>query len=89
MPVTIPEQREWAAEVAAGMDAGMRVSLCLEGDSDAWDSGDSCDGAGPQFRAVVQLHSFADPTLVTDAAALWAGEAASPEQFGSAEVRDI
>ncbi|MFJ3308301.1 DEAD/DEAH box helicase [Streptomyces sp. NPDC086549] len=85
MPVPIPEQREWAAEVAAGMDAGVRVSLRLEGDSDAWDGGDFGDsgGAGPKFRAVVQLHSLADPTLVADAAELWAGAAAVPEQFGA------
>ncbi|MEU6579045.1 DEAD/DEAH box helicase [Streptomyces sp. NPDC046805] len=84
-PVPIPEQREWAAEVAAGMDAGVRVSLRLEGDSDAWDGGDFGDsgGAGPKFRAVVQLHSLADPTLVADAAELWAGAAAAPEQFGA------
>ncbi|MFD7446735.1 DEAD/DEAH box helicase [Streptomyces sp. NPDC059909] len=85
MPVPIPEQREWAAEVAAGMDAGVRVSLRLEEDSDAW--GGSWDGedygGGPEFRAVVQLHSLADPTLVVDAAELWAGDAAAPEQFGS------
>ncbi|MGW0210423.1 DEAD/DEAH box helicase [Streptomyces sp. NPDC003233] len=85
MPVSIPEQREWAAEVAAGMDAGVRVSLRLEADSDAWDGGDFGDsgGAGPKFRAVVQLHSLADPTLVADAAELWAGAAAAQEQFGA------
>ncbi|MFE5406258.1 DEAD/DEAH box helicase [Streptomyces sp. NPDC056580] len=85
MPVSIPEQREWAAEVAAGMDAGVRVSLRLEGDSDAWDGADFCesDGAGPKFRAVVQLHSLADSTLVVDTAELWAGAAAAQEQFGA------
>ncbi|MEV0186786.1 SNF2-related protein [Streptomyces sp. NPDC050625] len=85
MPVRIPEQREWAAEVAAGMDAGVRVSLRLEADSDAWHVGDFGDsgGAGPKFRAVVQVHSLADPTLVADAAELWAGAAAAPEQFGA------
>ncbi|MGW7529660.1 SNF2-related protein [Streptomyces sp. NPDC054783] len=85
MPVSIPEQREWAAEVAAGMDAGVRVSLRLEADSDASDGADFGDsgGAGPKFRAVVQLHSLADPTLVADAAELWAGSAAAQEQFGA------
>ncbi|MEU3756763.1 DEAD/DEAH box helicase [Streptomyces olivoreticuli] len=88
MPVPIPDQREWAAEVAAGMDAGVRVSLRLEEDGNAWgssrygeDSGDS--GGGPQFRAVVQLHSLADPTLVVDAAELWAGDTAAVERFGA------
>ncbi|MGW5248405.1 SNF2-related protein [Streptomyces sp. NPDC004129] len=85
MPVSIPEQREWAAEVAAGMDAGVRVSLRLEADSDAWDGADfgGSGGAGPKFRAVVQLHSLADPTLVADAAELWAGAAVAQEQFGA------
>ncbi|MGV5038793.1 SNF2-related protein [Streptomyces sp. NRAIS4] len=85
MPVSIPEQREWAAEVAAGMDAGVRVSLRLEADSDAWNGEDFGDsgGAGPKFRAVVQLHGLADPTLVADAAELWAGAAAAQEQFGA------
>ncbi|MET7391618.1 DEAD/DEAH box helicase [Streptomyces sp. NPDC005529] len=87
MPVPIPEQREWAAEVAAGMDAGVRVSLRLEEDRDADGAGvgDDSDsgGAGPTYRAVVQLHSLADPTLVADAAELWAGDAAVPEQFGA------
>ncbi|MFE9451701.1 SNF2-related protein [Streptomyces sp. NPDC006739] len=85
MPVSIPEQREWAAEVAAGMDAGVRVSLRLEADSDAWDGEDFGDsgGAGPKFRAVVQLHSLADPTLVADATELWSGSAAAQEQFGA------
>ncbi|MEJ8632492.1 DEAD/DEAH box helicase [Streptomyces sp. MS2.AVA.5] len=89
IPVPIPEQREWAAEVAAGMDAGVRVSLRLEEDSNAgdgsWDGEDYGDsgGAGPEFRAVVQLHSLADPTLVVDAGELWAGDAAAPEQFGA------
>ncbi|MGW3151634.1 SNF2-related protein [Streptomyces sp. NPDC001177] len=89
LPVPIPEQREWAAEVAAGMDAGVRVSLRLEEDSDAWSGGwdgedyDNSGGAGPKFRAVVQLHSLADPTLVVDAAELWAQDAAAPQQFGA------
>ncbi|MFF7183430.1 SNF2-related protein [Streptomyces sp. NPDC008121] len=87
MPVPIPEQREWAAEVAAGMDAGVRVSLRLEEDSAApcgsWGGEDDCGGGGPEFRAVVQLHSLADPTVVADAAELWAKDAAVPEQFSA------
>ncbi|MFC9953890.1 DEAD/DEAH box helicase, partial [Streptomyces prasinus] len=68
-----------AAEVDAGKDAGVRVSLRL--DLSAYDLFDGADesaggaaarGAG---AAVVQVHSLADPTLVADAAALWAGTA--------------
>ncbi|MGW9495903.1 DEAD/DEAH box helicase [Streptomyces prasinus] len=75
----LPGARDWAAEVAAGMDAGVRVSLRL--DLSAYDLFDGADeraggaaarGAG---AVVVQVHSLADPTLVADAAALWAGTA--------------
>ncbi|MFG2575063.1 DEAD/DEAH box helicase [Streptomyces sp. NPDC048481] len=74
-PHRLPGAHDWAAEVAAGMDAGVRVSLRLDLSAyDMFDAGDDgrSRGAG---AAIVQVHSLADPTLVTDAAALWAGEA--------------
>ncbi|WUT80383.1 DEAD/DEAH box helicase [Streptomyces sp. NBC_00669] len=43
---------------------------------------DEGPGAG-SFRAVVQLHSLADPSVLTDAADLWAGTAEAPELFGA------
>ncbi|MFB0615756.1 SNF2-related protein [Streptomyces sp. AGS-58] len=74
-PQALPGAHAWAAEVAAGMDAGVRVSLRL--DLSAYDVFDA--GAHEDTRAagaaIVQVHSLADPTLVADAAALWAGEA--------------
>ena len=73
-PQRLPGARDWAAEVAAGMDAGVRISLRL--DLSAYDLFDDAgDGARSAGAAIVQVHSLADPTLVTDAAALWAGEA--------------
>ncbi|KND40232.1 MULTISPECIES: DEAD/DEAH box helicase [Streptomyces] len=69
----LPQARDWAAEVAAGMDAGVRVSLRL--DLAAHDLFDDSEGALRAGAAVVQVHSLADPTLVVDAAALWAGDA--------------
>ncbi|MFI6291130.1 DEAD/DEAH box helicase [Nonomuraea sp. NPDC050790] len=63
-PVRVPQLRPWAEEVAAGLDSGVRLSLRVECD----------DPAGSEFRAVVQLHSLADPSLVVDAADLWAGD---------------
>ncbi|MER5750791.1 DEAD/DEAH box helicase [Streptomyces sp. NPDC002088] len=72
-PQRLPGAQDWAAEVAAGMDAGVRISLRLDlSASDLFDSGDIARSAG---AAIVQVHSLADPTLVADAAALWAGEA--------------
>ncbi|MEU1177114.1 DEAD/DEAH box helicase [Streptomyces sp. NPDC005820] len=75
-PQRLPGAHDWAAEVAAGMDAGVRISLRL--DLCAYDMFDASDDAGrgrAAGAAIVQVHSLADPTLVTDAAALWAGEA--------------
>ncbi|WP_435270988.1 DEAD/DEAH box helicase [Streptomyces sp. 1222.5] len=74
-PQSLPQAHAWAAEVAAGMDAGVRISLRLDLSAyDLFDAG-SADGARGAGAAVVQVHSLADPTLVADAAALWAGEA--------------
>jgi superfamily II DNA or RNA helicase len=69
-PQSVPRQRAWAAEVAAGRDAGLAVSLRLE------------LGRADSFRAVVQLRSLSDPTVLADAADLWAGRAFAPELFG-------
>ncbi|GGK02092.1 helicase [Streptomyces camponoticapitis] len=77
----LPRARSWAAEAAAGMDAGVRVSLRL--DLSAYELFDSSspqetpEESGAERRAgaaLVQIHSLADPTLVMDAAQLWAGD---------------
>ncbi|MFG2637066.1 SNF2-related protein [Streptomyces sp. NPDC048362] len=74
-PQALPRAQEWAAEVAAGMDAGVRISLRLDlSASDVFDAG-AIDGARAAGAAIVQVHSLADPTLVADAATLWSGEA--------------
>ncbi|WP_369243054.1 DEAD/DEAH box helicase [Streptomyces sp. R21] len=72
-PQHVPEQRAWAADVAAGHDAGVRISLRVEvlGLLPA-----VSDDTPLPFRAVLQIHSVSDPTLVADAAAVWAGSAA-------------
>ncbi|SDG69190.1 DEAD/DEAH box helicase [Streptomyces griseoaurantiacus] len=74
----LPGARDWAAEVAAGMDTGVRISLRL--DLSAYQLFDDAEDIRRAGAAVVQVHSLADPTLVTDAAALWAGE--SDTAFG-------
>ncbi|MFE6477096.1 DEAD/DEAH box helicase [Streptomyces rochei] len=71
----LPGAQYWAAEVAAGMDAGVRISLRL--DLSAYDlfDADGTPGVRNAGAAVVQVHSLADPTLVADAADLWSGAA--------------
>ncbi|WP_329202108.1 MULTISPECIES: DEAD/DEAH box helicase [unclassified Streptomyces] len=76
-PQQVPGIREWAAQVAAGADTGVGISLRLD-----LSSFRLFDEAEPQDTrragaAVVQVHSLADPTLVTDAEQLWAGAAAA------------
>ncbi|TQJ90878.1 DEAD/DEAH box helicase [Streptomyces sp. SLBN-31] len=72
-PQRLPDAQDWAAEVAAGMDAGVRISLRL--DLSAYELFDGEESVRTAGAAIVQVHSLADPTLVVDAAALWAGEA--------------
>ncbi|MDN3021846.1 DEAD/DEAH box helicase [Streptomyces sp. S.PB5] len=72
-PQRLPQAHDWAAEVAAGMDAGVRISLRL--DLSAYDLFDDTARVRSAGAAIVQVHSLADPTLVADAAALWSGEA--------------
>jgi superfamily II DNA or RNA helicase len=75
-PQRLPDAQDWAAEVAAGMDAGVRVSLRLDLSAyDLFDDSGGDDGRRSAGAAIVQVHSLADPTLMADAAALWAGEA--------------
>ncbi|MGY0488027.1 DEAD/DEAH box helicase [Streptomyces sp. WG-D5] len=78
-PQRVPELRPWAGDVAAGHDAGVRISLRVEvpGLERVAD-----DEARVSFRAVVQLHSVSDPALVADAAQVWAGTGASGRAFG-------
>ncbi|WP_413805236.1 DEAD/DEAH box helicase [Streptomyces sp. OE57] len=69
-PRRLPEQRAWAADVAAGHDAGVRLSIRIELLHGVGANGKA---DGPRFRAVLQLHSLTDPALVADAADVWAG----------------
>ncbi|MCX4702776.1 DEAD/DEAH box helicase [Streptomyces sp. NBC_01373] len=70
-PQHLPEQREWAADVAAGHDSGVRLSLRIEVPGLA----EARDDAVLPFRAVVQVHSVSDPALVADAVEVWTGAA--------------
>ncbi|MGV9233075.1 DEAD/DEAH box helicase [Streptomyces nigra] len=72
-PQHLPGLRAWAADVAAGHDAGVRLSLRVEfADGAEFDAPFQSDDA-PSFRAVLQVHSVSDPTLVADAVEVWTG----------------
>jgi len=84
-PQHLPEQRAWAADVAAGHDAGVRLSLRVEvsgltGTGSAQGAGGT--GSAPRFRAVLQVHDPADPALVADAAELWSGASPAAADLG-------
>ncbi|MEU7011585.1 DEAD/DEAH box helicase [Streptomyces sp. NPDC046332] len=74
-PQELAQQRAWAADVAAGHDAGVRLSLRLELPG-------LNERRAPAFRAVLQMHGVADPTLVADAAEVWAGSGPAGTAFG-------
>lgn len=57
------ELQDWAAQVSAGVDSGLRVALRLEVPDG--------DFENRRFRAVVALQDLADPTRMIDAAELW------------------
>ncbi|MFF9686962.1 SNF2-related protein [Streptomyces sp. NPDC014623] len=80
----LPGLRPWAADVAAGHDAGVRLSLRIEvpGLRDAQGPEDGSPGRAPSFRAVLQIHSVQDPALVADAADVWADRSPAASLFG-------
>ncbi|MFJ9200360.1 SNF2-related protein [Streptomyces flaveolus] len=76
-PRKLPALRAWAADVAAGHDTGVRLSLRVEVRDLPAASGD----ASPTFRAVPQVHSVSDPARVADTAEVWSG--AVGDAFGT------
>ncbi|MGO4460593.1 DEAD/DEAH box helicase [Streptomyces sp. M-16] len=76
-PQRVPGIREWATQVAAGADAGVGISLRLDLSSFRLFDEAEPEDVRRAGAAVVQVHSLADPTLVTDAGLLWAGAAAA------------
>ncbi|MFD9904574.1 DEAD/DEAH box helicase [Streptomyces sp. NPDC059063] len=78
-PQHVPEQRPWAMDVAAGHDAGVRISLRVEVPGLL---AEVSEETRLPFRAVLQIHSVSDPSLVADAAEVWAGSGAAARGFG-------
>lgn len=80
-PQHLPALRSWATDVAAGHDAGVRLSLRVEVSGLTEPEKDPAAG-GPAFRAVLQIHSVQDPALVADAAEVWDDHSPAAPLFG-------
>jgi superfamily II DNA or RNA helicase len=87
---------EWLSAAESGLEGGATVALRLEladlaggdPDGDGDDDDDAADGAG-EARAIVQLQSRADPSLVVDAADLFSSPAAVLARFGDEAETDL
>ncbi|MFI8004955.1 DEAD/DEAH box helicase [Streptomyces sp. NPDC086010] len=79
----LPGLRPWAADVAAGHDAGVRLSLRVEisGLAEA-EAGQDGNGEAPSFRVALQIHGVRDPSLVADAADVWADRSHAASLLG-------
>ncbi|UNT00340.1 DEAD/DEAH box helicase [Streptomyces tubbatahanensis] len=82
VPSTVPELRAWAAEMTAGIDAVVRLSLRIEVNGLPTSSGTTASSERPSFRGVLQVRSPADSAVVADAAELWAGTSRTARRFG-------
>ena len=78
-PQHMPGRRAWTAEIAAGHDAGVRISLRVEAQGLATAGPDE---AALGRRAVLQVPSVSEPGLVADAADVWAVTGAPSSAFG-------
>jgi superfamily II DNA or RNA helicase len=94
-PHRVPELRAWASDVAAGHEAGLRISLRIEvsgiddvseldmSGADAVEIADSvASPARPRFRVVPQVHSVSDPALLADASEIWGDNGITHGAFG-------
>ncbi|MHB8340216.1 MAG: SNF2 helicase-associated domain-containing protein [Mycobacteriales bacterium] len=73
------ELASWLLDSVRGLDAGARAGLRLE----------LPDSPAEPFRAVVQLRSAADPSLIVDTSALWQAPAAVLARFGPQAETDL
>ncbi|WP_460062178.1 DEAD/DEAH box helicase [Streptomyces sp. YKOK-I1] len=88
-PRRLPELRAWADDVAAGHDAGVRLSLRVEVSGiEPGESEPMPDASEARFRAVPQMHSVSDPALVVEAAEIWGEAGAVQGRFGPRARRD-
>ncbi len=97
--VAVAGSATWLVATATATTSGVTVGLRVEGGADALEAreaqsdgepeavGADHQGSGDGFRAVLQISSRRDPSLVLDAAELWAAPQAVSARFGE-EVED-
>ncbi len=78
-PTSATELRPWLTEASAGLDSTASFALRIH-------LGDALE---PQSRGVLQISSTADPSLVVDAADLFAMPASLLARFGAEAERDL
>ncbi|MCX3062603.1 DEAD/DEAH box helicase [Streptomyces beihaiensis] len=78
-----PQLRDWAQDVAAGHDAGVRISLRVELPGLGAAGGEEAGIGQRAFRAVLQLHDVSDPAVVADAADVWERAGLAHSWFGA------
>ncbi|KOV57337.1 helicase SNF2 [Streptomyces sp. MMG1121] len=86
-PTPLPELRAWADDVAAGHDAGVRLSLRVE--VSGLEAATEQDSGIAQFRAVLQVHGPNGAADVMGAADLWADAGHAHETFGARARGDV
>lgn len=90
-PVRVADLSGWLADSVDGMSAGARLGLRVE----AWRPATEADDveeladSGPGFRAVLQLRSSADPSLIVDVATLWDQPRSVLARFGTRAETDL
>lgn len=94
-PQPAEDLRSWIATADHGLEGGVAIALRLElqetlpGPEVSVDDDDGDDGEQPAGRAVVQLASQADPSLVVDAVDLFDAPAAVLARFGEQAEEEL
>ncbi len=78
-PTPAAQLRGWLAEASRGLDGGASFALRVQ----------LGDATSPEPKGVLQISSISDPSLVVDAADLFAMPAGLLARFGEAAERDL
>jgi superfamily II DNA or RNA helicase len=95
-PMVLEERVDWLVDGAMSLSSGALLGLRIDPSPlELDDTGNAVDGAEPEgdvasgFRAVLQLRSTADPSLVVDAGHLWDQPDVVLSRFGPEAETDL